>query len=95
MMAPDQNPQATGEAAMCPPTSTTAMRTAIACAIVELEEQEERIYEPFIPPIWKFELRQYDRINAERKYLSEIARAKRHFGFKKPIRKPNRRRHKR
>ena len=51
---------------------------------------EEPRFEPVVQTSWILESKRYDRINARRKYLSEIARAKRHFGLKKPKRRPKR-----
>ena len=79
------------------PDGFTIVRLVNQFAILEYQEPEpqEQYFEPFIPTAWKLEQNRYDRINAKRKYLSDVARAKRHLGIKKPIRKPNRRRNKR
>jgi hypothetical protein len=47
------------------------------------------------PTWWALQCKRYDRINADRRYLSESARAKRHFGIKKRVKKHSRRRSKR
>ena len=47
------------------------------------------------PTAWKLEAKRYGRINAKRKYLSDVARAKRHFGFTKPVKKHSSRKNKR
>lgn len=66
--------------------------TTIQYRTVDIEiDEPEPIYEPFIPTAWKLEAKRYDRINAKRKYLSEVARAKRHFGIRKPIRRKQKR----
>jgi len=105
-MAPDQKPEASTE----PSSSYTivvvdGLRIAIvgtttsaflpADQTFEEIEPLEQYFENSLPTRWKLEARRYDRINADRKYLSEVARAKRHFGFKRPVRKTNRRRHER
>ena len=69
------------------PENNPLSDTTIRYRTVDIEiEETEPIYEPFIPTAWKLEAKRYDRINAKRKYLSDIAKAKRHFKIKKPKR---------
>ena len=78
-MAPDQGP--TG--------SSTAHSTTAAYAVMILydDKPEEQYFEPIVPTSWMLESRRYDRINAGRKYLSEVAKAKRHHGQRNLLRK--------
>lgn len=93
-MAPDTNQGCTGAShAYAVAQALQAVRrntTGAAIACVCVEPDEEPRFEPFVPTSWILESKRYDRINARRKYLSELARAKRHFGLKKPKRRPKR-----
>jgi hypothetical protein len=95
-MAPDQGPY--GSSTAFASTKATCIfnhvRLLVSQVDIEYEEPEE-IDEPFVSTAWKLEQRRYDRINAKRKYLRDVARAKRHFGFTKPVKKHSSRKHNR
>ena len=95
-MAPDQGPY--GSSTAFATTNATCIfnhvRLLVSQVDIEYEEPKE-IDEPFVPTAWKLLQRRYDRINARRKYLSDVEKAKRHFGFNKPVKKHSSRKHKR
>jgi len=102
-MAPDQGPH--GSSTAFASTNATCIFNHVKLVVgqvkllvrqVDIEyDAPEEIFEPFVPTAWKLEQRRYDRINARQKYLSEVAKAKRHFGFTKPVKKHSSRRHRR
>jgi hypothetical protein len=91
-MAPDQ--QAIGNSVAHGSIRAMELRMAMACVVAEQEKEQERLYDPYLPKWWTLQCRQYDRINAHRDYLKQVAKAKRHLNqrrFRKLARKKMRR----
>ena len=88
-MAPDQ--QATEASSAFTHSNAVIMingvRAAVAAVAIQYVEDKEQLYEPVIPTTLKLEWKRYDRINAHRSDLQQVARAQRHLERMRKVRR--------